>query len=698
MKTLLLFFFLTCFPKDYTSQSIQKGFVALKAKNYNIAEKVFRNNQKKIPAASYFGLAKLYLTNDYRNSDSSYKFILLAEQKWSLLDQKLREKLSQFNFDSVAIKHLKLDVSEIFYLRCEKNNSALDFQKFIDNHNWSPKSTSATIKRDSLLFIEAKARGSWTDIFDFLNSYPNSHLKGLALVLIEDLQYAQTTNSGRIVEYELFINTFPNNRHVSAAENEIYFRSIPTESIDELKHFVRTYPNNLNVEKAWRKLYLKYNLEYDLNRLKSFSFEFPDFPFSSILNEDLIFYNTIFYIFSESGLFGYMNQNGAVLIPAIYDEVSEFHEGLAVVSLHGKSAIINKRNELISELKYDAITDFSGNRAFVKISNYFGLIDREAKIILHPKYADIFIVKEKLFCAKNEGLFSFYDEDGNLKSKQQFQDINFQLDGNIIVQLNDSIGLLNSNLDFTIKPIYESLKFIFDTVYSYTIFGKMGLISNTGKMLTPPIYDDISQYKAESENIIARLSNSMYYLNLDGTKFLPDAYEYFAKAFDIASFSSGKAVFFKKGKFGIIDLKGKVVLKPIYAGLRCFGKNILVSKAGKWSFIDTKGSFLQPFEFDEIEKFNELGFLVEKNDLLGFLNNYLKTILPQNFKVIKKFSSQHLLVSDGFKFGLYSISGDIIIPLLYDRIQIYNEDCISLLNGNEISYFFIGSSKYLKRE
>ena len=698
MRVVILFFLCICFTKVSFSQTIQKGFEALKAKNYNTAEKVFRATQKKYPSASSFGLAKLYLTNDYRNSDSAYRFILIAEQKWSSLDQKTREKLCQFNFDSVAIQNLKLDVSDINYLRSEKNNTAFDFQKFIDNHNWSPKCVLAAIKRDSLLFIDAKNCGSWICIFDFINSHPNSHLKDFAQGLMEDLQYAESTKSASVSDYEKFLNTFPNNKHFRDAENEIYFRSTPTESLDELKQFVKTYPSNSNIEKAWRKLYSTYNLEYSLIRLKSFPIEFPDFPYMNILDEDIVLYNTIFFPFSQNGRFGYMNQNGAILIPAIYDEVSEFQEGLAVVLLSGKSGLINKRNQLISEFRYDEITDFSGNRAIVKISDFIGVIDRGGNTILPIEYSDIFLIKDKLFCANNDDLFSLYDENGKIKSSQQFQEINLQLNGDFIVRINDSIGVIDSNFKLKINPIYESIKFIHDTVYSYQINGKIGLISKNGKIITRALFDDISTYNTEAKNIIARLTNTICYLNLDGSKFLPELYDYFPKAFDIARFNSDKAVFLKKGKFGIMDVKGKVLIKAIYNDLRFFGKNISVMKANKFGLIDLKGNTLLPFDFDEIEKFNQLGFLVEKNGLLGFINKDLKTILPLNFKVIKQFSPLYLLVSDGIKFGLYSITGSLVIPLLYDRIQIFNDDCISLINESEISYFFINSGKYLKRE
>ncbi len=63
------------------SQIIKKSFSALYLKNYLISEYVFRKTLSKQTGPSAFGLAKLYLSYDYRYLDSAYKFPLVSEEK-----------------------------------------------------------------------------------------------------------------------------------------------------------------------------------------------------------------------------------------------------------------------------------------------------------------------------------------------------------------------------------------------------------------------------------------------------------------------------------------------------------------------------------------------------------------------------------------------------------------------------------------
>ena len=63
---------------------------------------------------------------------------------------------------------------------------------------------------------------------------------------------------------------------------------------------------------------------------------------------------------------------------------------------------------------------------------------------------------------------------------------------------------------------------------------------------------------------------------------------------------------------------------------------------------------------------------------------------------IKVFENDYLLVSNGTKYGLYSKKGELIIPLEYDLIKVFDGDCLSLIKENETAYYFLRSKMYLK--
>ena len=692
----ITFFFLFFF-NVVLSQDIKKGFSALAVKNYQIAEYNFRKCLLKQTGPSAFGLTKLYLSHDFKNLDSAYKFVLLSEKKYAMLDMKTRLKFLEFNFDSISIQNLKFDVSKFFFDACSLSQKASDYQKFIDEHHWSPYFEMAIVKRDSLLFENVKKLGTSFAFFEFMQNFPKSSLFNEAKNRLDDIQYIEASKSNQVSDYVLFIAKYPNNRNVLRAENQIYYYSTKSNTISEFKIFIRSFPLNPNIENAWRKLYELYNQESNYKLIKDFALEFPDYPFFNDLNKDIILFNEQYYPYSENSLFGYMDRNGETVIDPIYDEVSLFEGGVAVVSKNGKTGLINKRNEVVLNFIYDDISDFYGDIAIASIGDTFGLINFNGIKISPFIYSDIISLNHFLFAAKDDIGYSIYNNAWALQSSEKYDEIKPLINGNYLIINKDNFGLLDANFIVRINPIYEDLALVFDSIYSYQLNGKKGLISISGKIITEAIYDDFSSYNIEAKNLIAKNGKTIYYLNLDGSKFLPLAFEYFPKALDIAKFKNGYAIFNKKGVFGIMNIQGKSILKLIFKEVGAYGKHIPIKKDGLWGFMDSKGKIILNFEYTDIIPLDDYGFIVVKNNLFGFLNMELKTVLSPNYKAINKFKENYLLVSDGIKYGLFNLIGEELLPIVYDRIEAFDSNCLSLIENHKNSYFLLSSRLYIRK-
>ena len=680
------------------SQNIKKGFSALYLKNYQISEYVFRKTLSKQPGASAFGLAKLYLSYDYRNLDSAYKFALVSEEKYGLLDIKSRIKFLEFHYDSIAIQNLKIDVSKFFFDSLNKSHLAVDYQKFIDEHYWSPYLEKVVFKRDSIIFENAVKLGTYTAFYEFIQNSPKSHLYNEAKNRLEDIQYFEATKLNQLSDYVLFINKYPNNRNVLRAENQIYSYSTKSNTISEFKNFIRSFPSNPNIAIAWRKLYELYNLKSNHRLIKEFALEFPDYPFFNDLNNDIILFDELYFPFSKNNLFGFMDSKGKTIIDPIYDEVSLFQDGVAIVTKNGKMGFINKRNEVVLNFICDDISGFYGDLAIASIGDSFGLINFNGIKISPFIYSDIISLNNFFFAAKDEVAYSIYNNIWVLQSSEKYDEIKPLVNGNYLIVNKDMVGLLDENFTIRLNPIYEDLALVFDSVYSYQINGKKGLISINGKIITEAIYDGFSNYTDQSKNLIAKYGKSIFYLNLDGSKFLPGAYEYFPNALEIAKFKNDHAVFTKQDKFGIMNIQAKSTLKFMFDGLGVFGNFIPVKKNGLWGFIDSSGEIIYNSEYTDIISLDYDGFLVEKNDLFGFLNMELKSVLPVKYKVIINFKKEYLLVSDGNKFGLFTMFGEELLPMVYDRIEAFDSNYLSLTENNTISYFLLSSRIYLHNQ
>lgn len=689
----LLFVFQFSFVK---SNTIDRAFNALNRKDYYTSNRLFVKASKKNPSIAYFGLAQLYLKHDFLNLDSAYQCILRSENTFSFLSSKKREKYQKHNFDSLSIQFWKQTVSDAFYEVEQLNLSELGLQNFINKNGWSRQIGQAIILRDSIAFFETKNQNLSASTIHFLNKYPNSIYALKAQKMLQDQQYHETTSTSHISDYERFILLYPDNIHVPEAENRIYELSTASGELKEYENFVTKYPQNGNVNEAWRQLYRNYLSDFDLAKFDSFEKEYPNFPFKEELKQDkLVFYENYFPVAIDEK-FGYMSSTGTIVIYPEYDEVGPFKNGLAVVLKHSKYGIINKKNELVVDYKYDEIVDFLDGRAIVSLNEMYNLIDPFGKEISTDFLNDLVHYSNGLYVGLKDTSYQFYDKNLKIVSKLNCQEVGDLLDGFSIIRINDKFGVIDSNLNVKIPVHFDDIQRFNQHIFIYSLNGKKGLISTDGIKLIEPIYDEISEFNLENNSAVVKSGSTISWIKMDGSKLFDFTAEYFPNALELAQFSKGFAVFRKKGKFGFIDDKSKLAFKPSLESASKFVNAIPVVKDSKWGLIDFKGKMIKSYEFDLIEDWNGRGILVQKNGLSGLWDYNLETILSIEFNSIKVFENQFYIVTKGSKCGLYDFSGNLIIPISYNRIQLFDKDCVTLINENELSYYFIRTNHYLK--
>ncbi len=88
---------------------------------------------------------------------------------------------------------------------------------------------------------------------------------------------------------------------------------------------------------------------------------------------------------SSTGKYGYKHK-GRVVIPAKYEAVWSFSEGLAVVKIAGKWGYIDKTGTMVIPAKYEDVWSFSEGLACVKINGKWGFIDTTGTIVIPAKY------------------------------------------------------------------------------------------------------------------------------------------------------------------------------------------------------------------------------------------------------------------------------------------------------------------------
>jgi hypothetical protein len=635
----LCFFLCSIFPLNtFGQKSIEKGFADLQEKNFGLANEHFRSGLKKSGSIACFGLSKLFITQDYRNLDSAYVYILKADSLWTSVSEKVKVKWkSDFSFDKMAIEAQQQSVSQLIFDQIQANPTVYAWNQFIQIHAQFLSRNTAIYLRDQLAFQLAKEKKTSVALKMYMDSLPESSFAQEAKHLYFDLEYAEMTNDGQLASYVRFYENCPSNTHLMEAAKEIYRLATINHTLEEYVHFVRTYQSSPFVNEAWRNVYKIYLKDYSVEKYAAFQQEFPDYPFMQELAVDIDLFQMKLYPVISGGKYGFMNMQGKLMIPAMYNEVGPFQEGLAVVSKDDKFGIIDKKNQMVVDFQYDEILEFVQNRAIVRKGEKYGVIDRLGKLVFPLIYEDISIREDSLYEAIEEGRSHYFD-------------------------LNYSQQLYLSGIVFIDFSKYTSARH--------------------------PEFEFVGDLDRTSNRAVVKVAGQLNYIDSTGKLMLTNPMEWFPDALSVAKYNNGFAVYRKKDKYGLIDISGKVVQKNVYESSGPFTGFWPVKDKGNWALLDVRGKVILPFEYDFIRFMPDLGYLIEREEQFGLLNSMGNMILPVSFSTIKRFEDAYYLVSIEEKFGLFLKDGREILPIQYERIQRFDAESFVLTLDGRLTYFF----------
>jgi len=252
-----------------------------------------------------------------------------------------------------------------------------------------------------MAYEQAKQTGSSAAFQSFNDSYPESSLSGIANAEFNRLQYLEMTQSNQLVAYLDFLKKCPSNPYIHQAEDRVYEIVTVENTVESYHSFVQAYPANRNVGPAWRKLYQLFMVDFTDERLEQFKRDFPIYPYWDELEADRSLMKLNLLPFKDENLYGFMDHDGKVIIPAEYEQLGFFKEGLALAMKKGMFGYIDKGNRTIIPFEYSSGTDFEEGRAVVERSGLFGMIDRTGNTVFKILIKHILISMERLLLLRD---------------------------------------------------------------------------------------------------------------------------------------------------------------------------------------------------------------------------------------------------------------------------------------------------------
>ena len=101
-----------------------------------------------------------------------------------------------------------------------------------------------------------------------------------------------------------------------------------------------------------------------------------------------------------------------MVIPAEYEAVGEFQNGIVSVKKDGKWALMNQFGAPITSFKYDEVGRYSEGLSKVKVEKKLGVVDDRGRVLLDPGYDTISMTANKIKVEGNDQM-GYLDLEGN---------------------------------------------------------------------------------------------------------------------------------------------------------------------------------------------------------------------------------------------------------------------------------------------
>lgn len=338
--------------------------------------------------------------------------------------------------------------------------------------------------------------------------------------------------------------------------------------------------------------------------------------------------------FEQEGKVGFKD-DCKIIIPAIYESASYFHDGHAVVRLNGLSGVIDSKGKMVIPNQYDDITHLFEKYFCARINVgadwNCGIIDIDGKSIIEPSYKVIRGKDKRYFLCYKTAQSKAKDLDKYPQGEAyEYENLGNCVWCNLEGKVLTSLEVVNSFASLVVKN--EK--------------GKIGCYKSNGKLIVDFIYDTVEPCTNDvfAVSVITEKGTSYSVINSNGTTILPsknEAYE----------FSNGFFYEQNEDKAKWYSITGKLVFEgeatPLSSG------HIAVSKNKKWGVIDKNGAKIINFLYSEIALLHDC-FIVLRED----------------------------------KIGLIDLNGKVIVDAIYTSIE-----CITINNNP----FTLGSEKDLMR-
>ncbi|MCC6372809.1 MAG: WG repeat-containing protein [Bacteroidia bacterium] len=664
------------------ASKLNKAYNALHIYDYFKAKRYFyKINASKPNPYSCYGLAIIYARTDnpFSNVDSACRYITLANNYYQ--PGSGIKKFPGFLVDSMAMLNLADSIAQMQFERVKKQISVASLNHFL-THNYlatDKLKKQAVYLRDELEFNQVMQTNRSDTTALFIATHPQSSFYSEALILKDRELYDELTEDDLPSTFISFIKNHPKNVLLNTAYEKLFGIYRQRADAAGLTAFVSNYPKAPQNLEAWKLLFSLTVKSFSYNELKKFLEVYPEFPLKYSILKELELNKLVLYPYQQNDYTGFINEEGRFAIEPVYDAVSDFYEGLAVVNKNDSVFFINKENVNPFQKTYIDAMVFKNGIAPVKQNNHWFFINRQGQSI-SGLYDEINELSNSVYVVKNNGKYGALDQYGQTLIEPRFDKLGDFKNDFAYYTDNGAYGFVSVSGQ-VYKAAFEWIS-DFDEQQLAIVKrnNKYGLVNGNGSMVLEPLYDLILKTSGPYYLLV---SNATYgFFSASGCFVTPLSYEY--QKDKIPEFYSNGRQFklLKKNTQLIVDENGNTLINSEnYAEINFSNYNLSrVKKKKKYGFLDKRLNTAIPFKYEWASDFQDSAALVKHKENYQLINLQGKEMFSSTLP-IEKISGHYYLLNGEAK-SIVNNRGQVVLKEVAGLAKINARlFIVTLING-----------------
>lgn len=319
-----------------------------------------------------------------------------------------------------------------------------------------------------------------------------------------------------------------------------------------------------------------------------------------------------------------------------FDFIAPFKNGMARFGIDGKEGFIDQMGQVVIQPREAGFYDFS---------------DEMAVIVINQKQPTI------------DGKYGFIDIKGDMVIQPIFDSAQSFKDGLAPVKKGHHAGLIDRNGNFVVSPNFDAIWFIARDRYGVRVNNRYGMIDSRGNIIAEVIYEEpltLQNNESDTPLVPVKKNGKWGYIDLSGRLTISPRFDY------AYHFSEGLAVAVMENKYGFIDRYGTPIVPFNFENAGSFSDNLAyVAQGYKYGFINRHGDVVIDFQYKQVNHFSDGLARVKKaysnnDEKWEYINTKGTTAISARFSNAKDFCAGLAEVEEDNYIGIIDTNGEYV--------------------------------------